>query len=223
MAVFTREKFDLSSDALLISSGLYAASASVSLPLWWWMTGRHIDPATPGAGVIESSVFAWTLVSIMLVLGLYVGPAIAWALHGRRQRLRLVVAPIVSPIVIFIIALLGEPFSAVFQQAMSPFTDWEYAGPAAAFGVLGAVHLALVLYALLRIPAHRDDAPSLRHWRMFSFLALGALTVIIAGALFNGYDSTVIQSLLVILAIGYAAGLTTHMAAVLDDTGRKQA
>lgn len=217
MSVFTREKFDLSSDALLISSGMYAAAASVSLPLWWWASGRNIDPATPGAGVIEDAGLAWILVAFMLILGLYVGPAIAWALHGRKQRLRLVVAPIVSPVVIFFIALLGEPFAALYQGWLTPLTTWEYAGPALAFAVLGAVHLGLVLYALLRIPARSGDSQLLRGARLAAFVALALLTLIIGAAYANGYDATVVQALLVILGIGYAAGLTTHMAAVIDE------
>lgn len=218
LTLFSREKFDLSSDALLISSGAYAAVASLTLPLWWWSSGRHIDPATPGSGVIESSLFAWVVVTLMLTVGLYMGPAITWALHGRRHRLRLLLAPAISPFLVLFIAILGEPFAALFQAALSPFLSWEYAGPAIAFGFLGAVHLSLVLYSLIRVRARRIGEPRLlQRLRYGSFLALAALTMIVGGALANGYDATVIQALLVILAIGYAAGLTTHLAAILDE------
>lgn len=215
--VFTREKFDISSDALLISSGAYAAVASLALPLWWWATGRTVDPATPGAGVLEDGVLALLLVAIMLVVGMYLGPAIAWALHGRHQRPRLMLAPVISTIVVFFIALIGEPVAALFQTMIASTTSWEYAGPATFFGLLGAVHLGLVVYALKRIPARSADSHWLKAARFAAFICLAVLTVIILAALRNGYDATVVQALLVILFIGYGAGLTTHLAAILDE------
>jgi hypothetical protein len=52
---------------------------------------------------------------------------------------------------------------------------------------------------------------------MAAISALAVLTVIIAAALMNDFDGTVVQALLFVLLIGFAAGLTTHIAAAIDD------
>lgn len=218
-SVIGQDRFDLSSDALLISSGAYAAVASLMLPLWWAFTGRNVDPASVGAGVADSGM-AWSIVLVLAVAGFWVGPAIAWRLHGRRQSLKLVVAPIIAPIVVVLLAALGPIFAGLYDVVLSPITDYEYRGEFAAFGVLGAVHLALVVHALLRVKPHAADSTLLPAARYASLAALGSLTVIIVAALLNDFDATVVQSLLFILAIGYAAGLTTHIAAAIDDMGR---
>jgi len=212
-----QDRFDLSSDALLISSGMYAAAASVILPLWWAFTGRHANPAAVGAGVLQDASLAWPLVVFLAVVGFWVGPAIAWRLHGRRQRIRLVIAPMVSPVVVVLLAALGPVFAGLYHVLLSPFTSWEFSGEAAAFAMLGAVHMALVAHASRRVQAHAGDSPLLRGFRIASLIALSALTVIIVAALVNGFEGTVVQALLFILAIGYAAGLTTHIAAAIDD------
>lgn len=216
-SVIGQDRFDLSSDALLISSGLYAGVASIVLPLWWAFTGRNTDPAAVGSGVVSDSTTAWGIIAILAIVGFWVGPAIAWRLHGRRQRLRLVIAPLVSPLVVILIAALGPVFAGLYQVLLSPLTNWEYAGEAAAFAVLGAVHLALVFHAAFRNHSYVSDSHFLKAIRVASLIALGLLTLIIIAALMNGFESTVIQALLFILLIGYAAGLTTHMAAALDE------
>ena len=208
-SVIGQDRFDLSSDALLISSGLYAGVAALVLPLWWAFTGRNVDPGAVGSGVVEDSGMAWGIVAALAVVGFWIGPAVAWRLHGRRQRLRLVIAPV--------IAALGPIFAGLYHVLLGPFTDWEFAGEAAAFGVLGAVHIALVAHATFRVKPHPSDSSYLKPFRIAALLALAVLTVIIIAALMNGFEGTVIQALLFILLIGYAAGLTTHMAAALDD------
>jgi hypothetical protein len=212
-----QNRFDLSSDALLISSGLYAAVASLILPQWWAFTGRHIDPAAVGSGVVSNSALALFIVALLAIVGFWIGPAIAWRLHGRRQRIRLVIAPIVSPILIIVIAGLGPVFAALYALILSPITHWEFAGEAACFAVLGGIHIALVLHAGFRVKPHEGDSPALRGFRIASIIALSVFTLVIIGAVVNGFDGTVVQALLFILAIGYAAGLTTHIAAALDD------
>jgi hypothetical protein len=216
-SVIGQNRFDLSSDALLISSGAYAAAASVVLPLWWAFTGRNVDPAEIGAGVVENSALAWVIVLGLSVIGFWIGPAIAWRLHGRRQRFRLVIAPIVSPVIVILLAALGPIFAGLYHLILDHFISWPYSGEAAAFGVLGAVHIALVFHAAVRIKPHAGDSVYLRGFRYFSIGALAVLTIIIAAALLNGFEGTVVQALLFFLLIGYAAGLTTHMAAAIDD------
>lgn len=211
-----QSKFDLSADALLLSSGLYSATGVVALPLWWITTGRHINPATPGAGLIEDSGLAWLLTAVMLMVGFYVGPLLAWQLHGRHQRLRLALAPAISPIIIGLIAALGPFFAGLYQVVLSPITDWEYAGPTAAFVVLWAVYLVLMRHAVLRI-LREEHGLWLRRLSIASVVAVAAFGVVIGGALVNGYDVTVIEELLFVLAIGFGGGLTTHIAALLDE------
>lgn len=216
-SVIGQDRFDLSSDALLISSGLYAGVAALVLPMWWAFTGRHIDPAAVGSGVVEDSGMAWGIVAALAVVGFWIGPAVAWRLHGRRQRPRLFIAPVISPIVVIMLAALGPIFAGLYHVLLKPFTDWEYSGEAAAFGVLGAVHIALVIHSFFRVKPHAADSAYLKPFRIAAVAALSVLTVIIIAALMNGYDATVVQALLFILLIGYAAGLTTHIAAALDD------
>ena len=216
-SIIGQDRFDLSSDALLISSGLYAAVASIVLPLWWAFTGRHVDPAAIGSGVVSNSALALFIVVILAVVGFWIGPAVAWRLHGRRQRIRLIIAPVISPIVVILLAALGPIFAGLYHVLLDPFTNWEFSGEAAAFAVLGAVHLALVAHAAFRVKPHESDSIYLKPFRVASLSALGVLTVIIFAALMNGFEGTVVQALLFILLIGYAAGLTTHMAAALDD------
>lgn len=216
-SVIGQDRFDLSSDALLISSGLYAGVAALVLPLWWAFTGRNVDPAAVGSGVVEDSGMAWGIVAVLALVGFWIGPAIAWRLHGRRQRLRLVIAPMVSPVIVILLAALGPIFAGLYHVLLNPFTDWEFSGEAAAFGVLGAVHIALVAHAAFRVQPHASDSSYLKPFRIAALLALAVLTIIIGAALMNGFEGTVIQALLFILLIGYAAGLTTHMAAALDD------
>ncbi len=210
-------KFDLSADALLLSSGLYAATGVVALPIWWISTGRHINPATPGVGVIENSGLAWLLTAIMLMVGFYVGPLLAWQLHGRHQRLRLVLAPAISPIIIGLIAALGPFFAGLYQVILSPITDWEYAGPTAAFVVLWVVYLLLMWHAVKRILSDKHESVLLKRLAVASVVAVAAFAVVIGGALVNDYDVTVIEELLFVLAIGFGGGHTTHIAAVLDE------
>jgi hypothetical protein len=216
-SVIGQDRFDLSSDALLISSGMYAAVTSVVLPLWWAFTGRHANPAAVGSGIAKDTTLAWPLLALVAVVGFWIGPAIAWRLHGRRQRFRLVIAPLVSPVIVILLAGLGPIFAALYTQLLSPFTDWQYSGAAAAFAVLGAVHLAVVWHASMRTKAHPADSLLLHSLRIASLVALSTLTIVIIAALLNDFDTTVVQALLLILAIGYAAGLTTQLAAVIDD------
>ena len=212
-----QDRFDLSSDALLISSGAYAAVASLALPLWWAFTGRNVDPGAVGQGVVEDAGLAWLIIGTLAIVGFWVGPAIAWRLHGRRQRLRLVVAPLISPIVVIMLAALGPIFAGLYHLVLDRFIDWEYSGEAAAFAVLGAVHIALVMHATFRIPAREGQSIYLKPARVLSLITLSTLTAIIIAAVLNDYDATVIQAILFILLIGYAAGLTTHIAASIDD------
>lgn len=218
-SVIGQDRFDLSSDALLISSGAYAAVASLMLPLWWAFSGRNVDPAAVGAGVADSTM-AWGIVVVLAVVGFWGGPAIAWRLHGRRQSVKLMIAPIVAPVVVVLLAAMGPMFAGLYDVMLSPITDYEYRGEFAAFGVLGAIHIALVAHAALRVRPHAADSALLPAARYASLAALGSLTIIIIAALLNDFDATVVQALLFILAVGYAAGLTTHIAAAIDDLGR---
>ena len=43
------------------------------------------------------------------------------------------------------------------------------------------------------------------------------VSALIVAAIANDFEGTVVQALLFFLLIGYAAGLTTHMAAAIDD------
>lgn len=215
--VIGQDRFDLSSDALLISSGLYAGVASLVLPLWWAFTGRNVDPAAVGSGVLENSVMALGIVIVLAIVGFWIGPLVVWRLHGRRQRFRLVFAPIVSPILVILLAALGPIFAGLYHIVLDPIWSWEYSGEAAAFAVLGAVHIALVAHATFRVKPHEADSMYLKPFRIAALSALAVLTVIIIAALMNGFEGTVVQALLFILLIGYAAGLTTHMAAAIDD------
>lgn len=216
-SVIGQDRFDLSSDALLISSGLYAGVAALVLPLWWAFTGRNTDPAAVGSGVLENSAMALGVVALLFIVGFWVGPAVAWRLHGRRQRARLIIAPLVSPILVILLAGLGPVFAGLYQVLLDHVTDWQYAGEAAAFAVLGAVHIALINHAIFRVTPHPSDSIYLKPFRMAAISALAVLTVIIAAALMNDFDGTVVQALLFVLLIGFAAGLTTHIAAAIDD------
>ncbi len=212
-----QHKFDLAADALLIASGLFALVSSIGITLLW-VTGDIPDVGS--VDVSESaSVLSQLLSLVMLVIGAFVGPALAWTLHGRNLRARLLFAPFLSAFALSGLMILLSFVSSLVHWLLSPLTTWEFTGAIAILVVSGTFFVGILWHAMRDAMAPAGDPPQLERLRLLSLLGLVVLTFVVAGGAALGYGGGIAEALIFAMLMGFAGSLSTVFGNRLDDAG----
>lgn len=196
--VSRRDHVDLAFDSVLFTMGLFALVTSAELGL----TALLGDTALPG----------WLqFVSSMLVLATGVaGPVLAWLLHGRRLTVLAVLGAFVGGAAAGIVALSSQWLSIPLTWLVSPITTADSSGPIALLTVLGAVVIAGMVWLL--VDAARDAVPSRRAHllidmlRVASVVAIVALRFVVEAVITNNTTGQISETLIFALVAGIVGG-----------------
>lgn len=210
-----QHKFDLAADALLLSSGLFAITCSLTL-LVVWLLGGFLPESGPGTtDTISDTPLAMGLGFLTMLAGTVVGPALAWWLHGRTFRWRLLLALPLAVAVMSVLAMVMPLLATVFELVLSPVTDWEFAGPVATLAVVTVLYGVVMVHAMRDAMAPAGDPPMLERMRLLSLVFLAVLALVVAGAAAMGYYE-IGEALIFAMAMGFAAAAVTGLADVVD-------
>ncbi len=208
-----QHKFDLAADALLLASGLFALVASIGITLLW-VTGDIPDDVSESASVLSQ-----LLSLLMLVIGAFVGPALAWRLHGRRLRARLLFAPFLSILAVSGLMILLSFVASLVHWLLSPLTAWEFTGAIVILVVTSTLFIGILWHAMRDAMAPAGDPPQLELLRLLSLLGLVVLAFVVAGAAALGYGGGIAEALIFAMLMGFAGSMTTVFGNRLDDAG----
>jgi len=208
-----QHRFDLSADALLLSSGLFSLACSVSLTIAW--LAGSFDHAGSSASTEPSGALA-ALGTIVLAVGVVVGPALAWHLHGRQLHWRLLIAvPAMLPVTLAI-GLLGKGLAGLFDLLLSPFTDSEFGGAICVLVLVSIMYMTVLWHAIRDAMAPAGDPPMLERLRLLSLTSLVVLAFVVAGGAALGHGE-VGEALIFAMVMGLAALIVTVVSAWIDD------
>lgn len=210
-----QHKFDLAADALLLASGLFALTCSVSL-LIVWIFGGFLPESGPGdQDVISDTPVAFGLGFITMLAGAVAGPALSWWLHGRTFHWRLLLAFPLSVPVLAVPAIAAPLLATGFQWLLSPVTDWEFAGPMTLLALLTILYGIALVHAMRDAMAPAGDPPLLERLRLLSLVFLAALALVVAGAAAMGYYE-IGEALVFAMVMGFSAAIVTAVADLVD-------
>ncbi len=213
-----QHKFDLAADALLLSSGLFALVASVGLTLMW-VTG-HLptsenlsvdDPTETPLGVI--------LTLLMMLVGLLVGPALAWRNHGHALRWRLLIAPILASVAAGVIIIVLSFIASGLQYLLTPRSAGNFTGAIVILAIAALLFVGIMWHAVRDAMAPAGDPPQLERLRLLSLSGLVVLTFVVAGAGALSYGGGISEALIFAMLMGFIAAAATMVASAMEGLG----
>jgi hypothetical protein len=213
-----QHKFDLAADALLISSGLFALATSIGLTLLW--VSGHL-PVTEDSPIDDSttSVFAALLSLFMLLVGLIIGPALAWTNHGHVLRWRLIVAPFAAAFVVSMIVIVLSFLASGIQYLLTPVAAEEFTGAVVVLVVVALLFVGVLWHAVRDAMAPAGDPPQLERLRLLSLSGLVVLVFVVAGATALGYAGGIAEALIFAMLMGFIAAAATMAASAIEGLG----
>lgn len=209
-----QHKFDLAADALLLSSGTFALTASLGLTLFWLSGG--FDAGSAADQAMSDSPLAVAVSLLMLAAGLIVGPALAWRLHGHAFKPKLMLAFLGGPAVVYALALPAAGLAWLLQQVLGRFIDFEFAGAISLLVIIGVLYLAVLVHAARDAAAPAGDPPALERMRLLSLLGLLLLVFVVAGALAMEANGEMGDAIIFAMLMGFSGSATVSVAAWLD-------
>lgn len=218
-----QHRFDLTADAVLLSSGLYALASAIGLTIWWVSFGLPTDAVMmegTESSLIENIVSV-VLALLMVSMGTIVGPALAWRLHGRVLHWRLLLAVVAAPMLFGAVTATFPLLASLFAFLLSPFTRAEFAGGLVLLVLIAAIYLAIVAHAARDAIAPAGDPPLLERLRLLSLTGLVLLALVVGGAIMLGYSGELGDALIFAILVGFSAAAVVLVAGFLDRPARQ--
>jgi hypothetical protein len=147
-------------DACLLTAATFAL---VTLPGLLFVAFGAIGTGPEGPADALSAMLAG-IVSFMALIGVFLGPALAWVLHGRRLRWETVAWGVIGVIVAAGTVVALSAGVASISMSLTPFARSEFAVPITLTALLGLAFVALAL--ALDLDAVRDLAGKHVHERL---------------------------------------------------------
>jgi hypothetical protein len=138
--------------------------------------------------VADASLFTAAAFCLLVIIGgllaLFLGPATAWRLHGRRIDRVAAISGLIG--ILISVLVVGSLFALapLASAAIGPVGGWEFAAPAAFLGAAGLAFLALVVGLDMDsvrdlLPAHREHT-HLDYARLASTLVIVVFVVVVS-------------------------------------------
>jgi hypothetical protein len=164
--ILTRERLELVGDALVVTAGGFAVVVGLSTIL--------VAPTgEPRAGMQWATAIA-SLVAMATAIAL---PIFVWLLHGRRLSWQAVLGGVVGAASAGPVLMAVAALSTVLGVLISPFSDSEYAGPAAMLVILALAFAAVALWRL--VDAIRDLRSGSPEHRGLDLLRIAAVVALV--------------------------------------------
>lgn len=216
-----QHRFDLGADALLLSSGCFAAIASVGLTLMWLLGG--FESGSTADQALSDTPLAVIVSLGMLAAGLLVGPIAAWRLHGHTLHWRHLLALVGGPALLGAVSTLLPLLASVFQPLLRSFTSAEYAGAMLAGALMVIPYLMLLWHATRDAMAPAGDPPMLERMRLLSLTSLGVLVLVVVGGLVLGVGGEIGEALAFAVLMGYSGASIVLVASGIDEVRARRA
>jgi hypothetical protein len=178
-SILTRDRAELVGDALLATGAAFSAVIGLSALI-----------LAPTGEPREGLEWLTAVASLLAMATVVVVPVLVWLQHGRRLSWLAVLGGVVGAISAGAVFMALAALSGLLGLIVSPFTDFEYAGPLAMLVVVSVAYAGAVLWLLVDgIRDLRSSQP--RHRRMDGVRIVSALVLV---ALVTGTAWSVAQN-----------------------------